>query len=779
LAFSSDAGRAPSLSPSKPRGTAEIGPPQLPGYEIIGDIHRGAQGIVYQAVETSSGRVVAIKVMRQDVFTSSRDVIRFEREVEILGQIEHPNIVRIHTSGVSAGRFYFVMDYIAGEPLDAFVQQAHPPMRRTLELFATICEAVHAAHVRGVIHRDLKPSNIRVDPDGTPFVLDFGLAKFTEQARDRDVTHTGQFIGSLPWASPEQVRGQPKDVDIRSDVYALGVILYQILTGQFPYEIAGNTREVLEHILHSEPSRMRPLRREIDGELETIAFKCLRKEPERRYQNAGELGRDIRHYLAGRPIEAKRDSTFYVLRKLIERHKVAAVVAFAFFTLIAGGGITVAVMNGRASTAERKALEVQLDLLEHTLESMDPGSVPKLDQRRLAELDKAAEQIESALRDFPLARAAHLDRLGAICVRLGSYQKAQTHLEAALEIWRANDQDHPTELASTLHHLGSSHWWLGQYDEAIPLYTEALTIRRELYGEAHADVAATLTEIGACFASRGDYATAIGYHTEALEIRRELFGNDHPDVATSVNNLASAFSENGRYDEALPLLEEAYASALRLEQAGLLEGTERPQFVARIQTNLAACLIELGDRDKAGPLLEAALQTKRRLLPADHVSIAMTILWQARLEQLQGNLPTAEALANEAIRMQRSRWPGGHPHIAASEVILGGILLDANRVEEAELPLTSALATQRTKLPKGHGRIGYAAAMLGRCLSRLGRWDEAEPLLIEGYETQLTARGKEHAKTIEAGHDLVKLLKQTGRFDEAGQLQAELPPLGK
>lgn len=316
-------------------------PDSFVGYQILRELHRGGQGVVYQAIQKSTSRKVAIKVMRDGPFASASERARFEREVQVLGQLKHPNIVTIHDTGVAAGCQFFVMDYISGQPLDVYMASGPRSIHETLRLFAKVCEAVSAAHLRGVIHRDLKPGNIRVDAAGEPHILDFGLAKVAaagggsgENATAPCVTMTGQFVGSLPWASPEQADGAPSRIDIRTDVYSLGVILYQMLTGKFPYEVVGTMRDVLDRILRAEPVRPRAIRREIGDEVETIVLKCLRKDRERRYQSAGSLARDVQRFLRNEPIDAKRDSAWYLLRKSLHRHRTAALAAISFVVLL-------------------------------------------------------------------------------------------------------------------------------------------------------------------------------------------------------------------------------------------------------------------------------------------------------------------------------------------------------------------------------------------------------------------------------------------------------------
>jgi tRNA A-37 threonylcarbamoyl transferase component Bud32 len=340
--------------------TGESSPPfgpaglrdSVPGYRIERKLSEGGQGVVYLAVQTSTRRKVALKMMRAGAFASRSDRARFEREVQVLGRLSHPNIVAIHDSGTAAAGHYIVMDYIAGRPLDQYMLGPGVPasIEDTLRLFRKVCAAINAAHLAGIIHRDLKPSNILIDSAGEPHILDFGLAKVSLRDLDASLmTMTGHFVGSLPWASPEQAEGVPERIDMRTDVYSLGVILYQMLTGQLPYDVTGNMREDLERIIRADPRRPRTIRRAINDEVETMVLKCLSKDRDRRYQTAGELARDLGNYLDGLPIEAKRESVGYLLRKQLRRYRIHVGVGVLLAVLIVTGLVTSTALWHRAA----------------------------------------------------------------------------------------------------------------------------------------------------------------------------------------------------------------------------------------------------------------------------------------------------------------------------------------------------------------------------------------------------------------------------------------------
>ena len=353
----------PVATPAHADGTREIA--RIEGYELHEEIHRGGQGIVYRATQLGTKQQVALKVLLEGPFAAEATRRRFEREVELAASLRHPNIVTILDSGVSHGRYFFAMEFIDGLRLDRYLEHERPTLPETLELLEQICNAVNFAHQRGVIHRDLKPSNILVDKDGQARVLDFGLAKPTQQVDGDESTlqmlsTTGQLLGTLGYMSPEQASGS-QDVDVRSDVYSLGVIAYEALLGQPPYLVSGALGEVLSRIANEEPAPPRAVRdssrfgRAINDELETIVLKALEKEPIRRYQTAFNLGRDFRHFLNGEPIEAKRASGLYVFKKTLRRYRIQATAAALVFALVVTSVILLAFAYTDAVAAHEKA----------------------------------------------------------------------------------------------------------------------------------------------------------------------------------------------------------------------------------------------------------------------------------------------------------------------------------------------------------------------------------------------------------------------------------------
>lgn len=548
---------AESSFPSAPRQDELPTKDAFPGYEIQREIHRGGQGVVYLANQINAKRRVAIKVMHGGATLGSKGRVRFEREVQLLGQLNHPNIVKLHDSGVTAdGSFFYVMDYVSGKPLDEILREQRREARAggggggvtstgrsrsrsraegiedietTLRFFAKVCDGVNAAHLKGVIHRDIKPANVRVDQGGEPVLVDFGLAKVTAGVEsDLDpsnpMTMTGQFIGSLPWASPEQAVGSGDAIDLRSDVYSLGVLLYQLLTGgKFPYTVIGNMRDVLDNIQRAEPTRPSTVRRQINDEIETIVLKALAKERERRYQSAGELARDVRAYLSGEPIEAKRDAGWYVIRKALNKHKFAVAFAATVGILITGSAVGMTGLWRQAEGARAVAV---------------------------VERDRAEENLD-AVRD--LAHTFLYDFNDSIANLRGATKARETVLAKALE-YLAMLADQPGRDAGSLDALADAHERVG-----------------DLYGALNT-------------ANTGTTAQAVAHYTSALDIRNQLVAMMPGDLH-HLSNLAKTWERIGGSkikQQDLPGAMEAFQTGL----AAAISAGDTPTRL-NIQTHVA------------------------------------------------------------------------------------------------------------------------------------------------------------------------------------------------
>lgn len=506
---------------------------QIPGYRILTEIHRGGQGVVYKAVQDGTRRTVAIKLMLQGAFSGDRERARFEREIRVLSQIRHPGIVSIYESGETNGLVFYVMEYVSGRALHEYLRHATPQMRERLDLFARICEAVHAAHLQGVIHRDLKPDNIRIDSTGSPHILDFGLAKVAGSVPENEsgepvmMTMTGQFVGSLPWASPEQAEGIASRIDIRTDVYSLGVVLYQMLTDRFPYRVEGTTREVLTSIAESSPQRPRSLDRSISSEVETITLRALAKDRDRRYQSAGELARDIRRYLNGEPILARSDSISYVLRKSIARHKLVASSAAVILFTIAGFGVGMTVLWNLASSRG--------DQLETAL------------QQRDADLDYLLDVLFGGddLRQFARDRKVRdvVDELSA---------SVDTRFESD-----------PVRLATLHEMLGRSYRAFATPERAVPHLERAIALRTELYGPGHDLTLGSMNTLAEVLKDQGSYNTAIALYEQIERTLREAT----PTEAVQRRRLATVISNRARL---LELLERMVDAKSAFDEAILL-----------------------------------------------------------------------------------------------------------------------------------------------------------------------------------------------------------------
>ncbi|MEK6642632.1 MAG: serine/threonine-protein kinase [Planctomycetota bacterium] len=779
-----------SIGVGLPGEAAVRGRPAIDGYEILREIHRGGQGIVYQAVQASTGRNVAVKVLRQGPFAGAAERIRFEREVSILAGLQHRSIIGILNRGEAAGSHYLVMDYIDGRPLDRFARERGLSLRERLALFAEVCEAVSAAHLRGVIHRDLKPGNILVTEAGEPRILDFGLAKMAagDDSSAVEATQSGQIIGSLPWASPEQVGGRPSDVDIRSDVYSLGVILYQLMTDSFPYSTVGNLEIALVNIRTVEPVRPRTLSREIDDDLETIVLRCLAKEPVRRYQSVGELIRDIRYFLSGDAIEAKRDSTVYLFRKALYRHRATVAAAGAFVVLLTGATFLSfwlwrqaasqrddAVAARQRATAETGKATQIAQFAQGMLSGIDPATAGAMDKRlmRLV-LDGSAKRAELELGTQPEVRAAVQHTIGKAYLAIGEFAAAQAQLEQVVEIRRSILGNESEETLVAMDDLAMLYLDQGKLTDAEQLCRTVLEIRTRLLGLDHPQTLLSKSNLAEISEEQGKFEETEALNREVLEHRTQSLGAEHPDTLTSMNNLAGVLRNVRRFDEA----ERLYQQTMDTEKR--VKGELHPQTL-RTMSNLALLYYESGRMIQAEPLYREVLALRQRVLGDEHPDTLNSLGNLADLVRAKGQSDEAVEMFRRLTDVERRVLGSRHPTLGVHIFTLAAIVGQNGDFVQAETLLRESVAINVEALPAGHWQIVTSKIALGACLSRLSKFEEAEGLLLEG---QAALQGKPEVsdawQTAAIGY-LVKLYDAwelvapgTGKAEKAAEWRARL-----
>jgi serine/threonine protein kinase/Flp pilus assembly protein TadD len=718
----------------RPRSATQ--PPVIPGYHIVGLLGEGGMGAVWEAVQDRPHRRVALKVMRREHQVDDLHARLFHREAETLARLKHPNIAAIYETGhTDDGRDYFAMELAPGRTLDQWLS-SRPQMITADELglrlrvFRTICAAVNYAHQRGVIHRDLKPSNIILgDSDqetsgnsaeavGSSIkILDFGLARIT----DSDVAATmvseiGTIKGTLPYMSPEQARGEVEAIDVRTDVYALGVILYEMLAGRRPYDIHRAALAEAIRVICSEPPL--PLAdswsgtRRIDADLETIVGKALEKEADRRYGSAAALSEDIDRYLSSQPIMARPPSARYQLKKMVQRNRptFAALAAGLVALVVAVAATSWGLIHARR--AERRAAEsaavaqavndfLNYDLLAAVAPSDKKGKGKDVPMREV--LAAAADNIDAASRpegrfgDTPLVEAAIRRTLGETYRLLGHYDAAEPQLVRALEIRESLPGDDPG-LARALFDLGSLYEQQGHYDRAGALLARALAISTRIYGETHESALTAMSTLARVYGKEGRSDEAEPLLERALELQRTTLGEEHPETILTMNNLANFYQERGRFAEAETLQMELLEVRERIFGEGSME-TMRPM------NNLGNIYASMGRFDEAIPLWNRALELKVRYLGEDHPSTLNTLNNLAELEEIFGNYSRAESLHQEVIEARVRVLGPEHPMTLLSMVQLAFVRGRLGRLEQAETLALQVVGAPRNG-PRRSGRAG-------------------------------------------------------------------------
>ncbi len=688
-------------------------------FRLERELGRGGMGVVYlaQRVEGEFEQKVAIKLVHRDLATAEMQR-RLRRERQTLAALDHPHIARLFDGGVTEDVLYFVMEHVEGQPLDAYCDDHKLDTRARLTLFLKVCEAVKYAHRYLIVHRDLKPGNILVTKEGVPKLLDFGIAKLLHQDGTEQKpgdTMTGQQPMTPHYASPEQARDEA--ISTVSDVYALGVILYQLLTGHQPYHFASTSPAEIARVicdtLPEKPSTVidkkekepitpesvsavregsvEKLRQRLAGDLDNIVLKALRKEPDQRYGSVEQFADDITRHLEGRPVHARKGTWSYRASRFVRRHKYAVTAASIFFALVLGFGVVTKVQANRIALERDKAEQVSKFLVE-IFQVSDPNEA-RGDTITVREiLDRGADKIATELKEQPLVQAALMNTIGRVYQNLGFYDRATTLLERTLETRQQALGEVNLEVAESLNALAQLWNLRADHATAERLCREALALRRQLLGEENLPVAESLNILGSILQNQAKQLQADTLYNEALTIRRKLLGNEHPSIAESMHQLGAIKTDLRNYNEA----ESYYRGALALREK--LYGREHPLFCQSLNA-LGSMLIYKGDFADAESLLSQNLELRRKVLGNEHPDVATSLGNLAAVLRMKGNLVAAEPLYREALAQRRKLLGDKHKHFMTSLGNLAALLVLKGDFAEAESLYLDLLAK---------ARMGYA-----------------------------------------------------------------------
>lgn len=786
-------------------------PASIGGYRVIGLLGQGGMGIVWEAEQQHPRRLVALKVMREGHYVDDLHARMFHREAEILGRLKHPNIAAIYESGhTDDGHDYFAMELVRGLTLDRWIESRPrvidaEELTLRLRLFQTICEAVSYAHQRGVIHRDLKPSNIVVTDEaasgtatvGLPLpnvkILDFGLARVTdvEAVAASMMTEVGMIKGTLQYMAPEQARGEIEAIDVRTDVYALGMILYELLSGRRPYDLLGTAMAEALRVICEEPPRSLSQgwsgTRRLDADVETIVVKALEKDPERRYSSVAALADDVDRYLTSQPILARGPSRAYRVRKYVQRHRAfVAAAASVTIALVAGAiGTTSGWVRARAAervaTAEAEQARRQTaiatatytflaeDLLMAVAPTGAAGRGRTVTMREV--LDVAADRLQrdaasgGRFADEPLIEAYLRAAIGDTYRRLGEHDAAEPHLVRSLELRRGVLTGDDWNTVHAANSLGVLRWSQGRLTDAEPLYREAYEMGLRLGPDDNATMTAEMN-LATLYRSQGRYAEATPLGERNVEANRRVLGAEALATLDAVSNLANLYQETG---------DPARAEQIRrsnLEVRLRVAGEKAPGTISDLN-NLANDVALQGRFEESADLNVKTLALKEEVLGPEHPSTLNTLNNIAEVYDLTGRDAEAELMHRRALDGRLKVLGPAHQRTLHSQERLAAVLERRGRFADAERRAASALTVAQATLGEDHPvtlnlRTTHALALIG-----LGQPTRAESLLRQTLSAIAAreARGEGAGNTAGIKQDcslyLGMALAARGRFAEA------------
>jgi len=745
---------------------------QIGPYKLLQILGEGGFGTVWLADQREPvTRRVALKVLKPGM-DSFEVLARFELERQALAMMDHPNISRVYDAGQSAsGRPYFVMEYVQGVPVTNYCDAHRLTTANRLRIFIDICYAVQHAHQKGVIHRDLKPGNILVSVvEGNPpkplvKIIDFGIAKAINTALSSKAifTETGRLMGTPEYMSPEQAGTTSLDVDTRTDVYSLGVILYELLAGALPFDSktlrSAGYEGIMRMIREQDPPRLstkfsrlgdasnsaaqlrqsdsRTLINQLRGDLEWITARAMEKDRSRRYGMASDLAADIDRYLHSQPVVARPPSFTYLASKFVRRHRigVSAASAIAAAVLLGAVGTTIGMVRAQAAhreaVAQREVAVVEagkanasVKFLMDTIQAVDPANTnrPNITVREV--VDEARGMLAASLSEQPLIDAAVRNLLGRTYVALGVFDPAEVLLNESLAARQKLLPAEHLDIAQSKNDLGLLRLRQGKLDDSIALQREALAMRKRLKGDNDAVVADSLNNLAAALREKDQRDEAIKLFREALVIHQAAHGPKHPDTITTQRNLAVLLLDKGDFAQA----EKINRDILALQDA---KPGQESRDLAWTLNNLAQVLEAQNKFDEALPLQRRAVDIQRRVLGPTHPDVGAAVSNLALALQSRGDLAAAEPLFREALDIARKQGSVARPDIDIDLLNLGNVLMDLNRPADAEPLARESLRVVRGRVAPGDRQIAFSALLLGRLLSDTDRAADAEPLLRE------------------------------------------------